>query len=655
MTQPTSEGISAGLPEKEIPLPGYLLRQPGGIFVDLSLFPVGGGFAEFIENLFGEGWRFSGLDYSLLSGLLYDYDAILEAHGIGKKVKLADDVVVFTLQRKDLYKAVKVDAEGKHAEYLFEPALIEVITEVLPVLGEPGADGVAAVVGSERKSELVQTRLDTDEFIAKMWGKGVRYGIDVEVVAGVISRGETVRMVIARQLEATEGSDAEIEEASDALRRDNSPKRLLNGKADLRRFQNRFPQIANGARLLKKKKRVLGKPGFKVSGMRIEPLLPLDFDLLLLAGEGTRVENQGVNEYIVSTRDGFLSLDVVTNHISVTEKIENKGGISAKTTGDLSLAGDEFVEHGEVQEGRVVEGRNMTFRSDVYGDIVSQSGLILLEGSLSGGSAKSHGGEVISNARAFNSVIEAWNGRVTAKYAEGCLIMGETVEIERAVNCEIIAKQVNIGSAEGSGVAGKMIRIASSSAHRNRESIIFMLVPSLVSMDAQIRRVQKAIADCEQGITDNEQELARIRADEEVAKYLALAASIRQGSVKLNPEQQANWNKMTVKFAPADKAMNKLIAGKQEQLEQIDSFRQELAFLLQAREKSGEGIHCEINEVAGDTLVRTMAAFNGTAEFVKFSTGELRNRLREQGSAQERVFSSDEGAFDWQYVLPEIA
>ncbi len=119
------------------------------------------------------------------------------------------------------------------------------------------------------------------------------------------------------------------------LRRDNSPKKLPNGQADLRKFQNRFPQIAKGARLLKKKKRVLGKPGFKVSGVMIEPPLPEDFDLQALAGEGTRVENQGVNEFIVATRDGFLSLDVETNHIAVTEKIENKSGVSVKTTGDL--------------------------------------------------------------------------------------------------------------------------------------------------------------------------------------------------------------------------------------------------------------------------------------------------------------------------------
>jgi uncharacterized protein len=654
MMPQSSAAIPAGLKENEILLPDYLHRQHGGILANLSLFPAGGGFAGYLDQLFGGGARFQGLDYGVLSGLLYDYDSVLDTHGIGAKLKLAEDVVAFPPLRRALYKAVKVDAESKRAEYLFEPVQIEVDVEV-PVYGEPGVDGVAPVVGSARKKELQPAQLDIDEFVADMWLKGVRYGVAVEAVAEVIASGETVRIDIAHALEATEGCDAEIEEASDALRRDNSPKRLANGKADLRRFQNRFPQISRDSRLLKKKKRVLGKPGFKVSGMVIEPPVPLDFDLSALAGEGTRVENQGANEYIVASRDGFLSLDVVTNHIDVTEKIENKGGVSVKTTGDLSLEGDEFIEHGEVQEGRVVEGKNMTFRSDVYGDIVSQGGFILLEQNLSSGSAKSFGGDVTANSHAFNSIIEAWEGRVTVKYAESCLILGESVEIERAVNCEIIARNVQVGIAQGCAVAGKIIKISSSGSCRGKETIVSMLIPGLAKIDAQINQVNKAIVDCKNIIETKMQELVQIEADEEVVQYRSLETSIQQGSVKLNAEQQNNWQKMMVKFARTNRMMEKLKLEKQEQLTRIEAFQQELAYLLEAREKSGQGIHCEISEIAGDTLVRTMVACNGFVDFRKNSASELRIKLREQGFPQERVFLNDEGSLDWCYELPEIA
>jgi hypothetical protein len=642
------------LKDNEVALPDYLLRLQGGIYVDLSLVPTDGGFAGFLDRLFSEGSRFQGLDYGLLSGLLYNFDSILDEHGAGVRLKLAERVVDFPPGRKALYKAVKVDAKGERAEYLFEPAQIEVVRDV-PVYGEPGDDGVAPVVGSARQTELQATQLDPDEFVADMWLKGVRFGIDYKGVANAISRGEVVRMEIAHYLDATEGCDAEVEEASDALRRDNSPKKLANGKADLRRFQNRFPQISEGARLLKKKKRVLGKPGFRVSGEVIEPLLPADFDLLELAGEGTRVENQGVNEFIVSTRDGFLSLDTETNHIAVTEKIENKAGVSIKTTGDLSLAGDDFIEHGEVQEGRVVEGKNMTFRSDVYGDIVSQGGYILLEKNLSGGRARCMGGDVTSNGRLLNSIVEAWSGVVTAKYAEGCLIMGESVNIERAVNCEIIGKRVQVGSAEGCGIAGKNIKIGSADSHRDKQTTVSMLVPSLTTIDAQINQTRKAIADCRQAAAAKEQELARIKSDEDVAKYQALEASIRQGKVKLTAAQQENWQKMTDRFARTTHAMEKLIAGKQEQLERIPAYEQELMRLLQARDKSGEGILCNIAEVVGDTLVRTMVAYHGVSGFQQVDATELRIKLREPGFQQEQVFMDSEGSLDWRYELPEIA
>lgn len=635
-------------------LPGYMLRQQDGIFVDLSIFPVGGKFADYIDRLFGDGLRFQGVDYGVLSGLLYEYDAMLDNYGISAKVKLASDIVDFPPERKALYKGVKVEVDGSSAAYLFEPVSIEVVTEE-PVYGEPGADGTPAIVGSAQKTELVPTKLDLDEFVADMWLKGVRYGISVGEVAGVIARGETVRMEVALQRDETPGHDAEIEEVSDALHRDNSPKKLANGKADLRKYQNRFPQIASGSRLLKKKKRVLGTPGFKVSGVMIEPPLPSDFDLADLAGEGTRVENQEGFEFIVAGWDGFLSLDVGSNHIAITEKIENKGGISVRTTGDISLSGNDFIEHGEVQEGRIVEGKNMTFRSDVYGDIVSQGGLILIEKNLSGGSAKSNGGNITLNGRALNSLIEAWDGVVTLKYAEGCLIMGASVVIERAVNCEIIAESVQVGISEGCGIAGKNVQIKSSNTCRDKETLVFMLVPDLTGLDAQIGQQRQEMDDCNKTIKAKRLEMDQIKADEGVAKYLALATSIRQGVVKLSDTQQDSWHAMTAKFAKSQSAMDKLEAEMQEQLKRIQAAQQVLSDLLEERQKIGAGIHGEIVEIAGDTLVRSMVVENGIFGCRKKDSGELRMRLREPGQAQERILFKDTGSLDWTYVLPPIA
>ena len=628
-------------------LPVYLIRQPDGVFADLANFPLPGEFGRFIDRLFGEGARFRGLDYRLFSGLLYDYDGIVAAHGMSARLRLADDIVAFSPVRRALYRAVKVDADNRRAEYFFEPVVMETVIEE-PVYGKAGADGVAPVTGTVRKAVMQPSKLDLDEFIADMWTKDVRFGINVEAVASVIFRGETVRMNIATQLDASQGRDAEIEEACSVLHRDNSPKLLLNGQADLRRFQNRFPQIENGARLLKKNSKVFGKPGYKVNGEVITPEIPRDdIDLYALAGPGTHVDIQEGCEYILASQGGFLSLDVQSNLISVTEMIENKGGISLKTTGDLSLAGNEFIEHGEVQEGRVVEGRNMTFRSDVYGDVISRGGFILLEGNLSGGSAKSYGGDVTSNGRVFNSVIEACTGKVSLKYAESCLILGESVDVERAVNCEIVAENIQVGSAEGCGIAGKNIRIQSSDSCRGKETLISMMVPDLSALEAKVAQLSLAIAECNKNAETKEQELALIKADAEFAKYLALAASIRQGKIQLNAAQQEGWKKMTEKFAKNMSAGSRLSAEKQEQLTRAQDLLQEQTEMLAVREKTCVGIRCEISEVAGDTVVQSMVA--QLPAFQKSPVGEIRRRLREQNLKHKRIFSDDQGSLVWQY------
>jgi hypothetical protein len=646
-------GNLAELKEGDVLLPNYLLSQEDGIYVNLSLFPVGGEFDTFIDRLFGDGYRFVQLNYQLLMNLLFDYDVILDTYGIDTKVKLAKDIVSFPPRRKKLYRATKTDSYFESTEYFFEPVEIEVEIEI-PVYGEETGDGVRPIVGTERISEFKPTTLDVDEFIADMWLKGVRFGIAVDEVAGVILRKASVRMIVATQLDATTGTDAEIEEASDVLRRDNSPKILPNGKADLRKFQNRFPQVEVGTLLLKKKPRSLGKPGYKVNGARIEPEIPNELDLQKLAGIGTRIETHDGYEFIVSARKGFLALDVETNHIQITEKIENKTGVSLKTTGDLSLEGKDFIEHGEVQEGRIVQGTNMTFRSEVYGAVVSKGGFILLEQNLSNGSAKSLGGDVTSNGRAFNSNIEAREGRIVINYAEACLILGKSVVIDQAINCDIVAEDIVIGTAEGCGIAGKSIKITSSRDSRGNETNISLVLPDLTVIETQIRQVNKAIQNCQQIISTKENEVVQISSSGEVAKYLAVAASVKKSTVKLSAAHQENWKKMTDKFAKVDSALVMLNGDIQDQLKRIQSFKQEIVYLVEGRENTGKGIQCQIAEVVGDTLVRTMSVYNGIIGLHRMVPVELKGKLREQASLNEKIFFEDEGSLDWKFKLPEI-
>lgn len=648
MTASDLTGDAGDVLRDQLVTPGFVARRPDGVFILLSRLQSNGDFELFVERLFGEGLRFGGLDYPAFLNLLYDADWLAEAKLKGGEIKVADGLVRFQPQRRALYRPVKILEGGARAEYVFEPVSIEVSYEE-PVYGEPDANGVAQIVRYVTKTREQPARLDFDEFVADMWSKGVKFGIDAEAMRLVVARGTSVRMIVARQLEPTEGSDAEIREVSEKLHRDNAPKMMASGKADLAVFANRFPQMAKGTRLLRKIPRVLGKQGRKVTGAVIEPKIPNDLDLYALSSEGTRVEQFPDGEYIVATLDGFLTLDSKSNTVSITEKIENKAGISVKTTGNLSLSVDEFIEHGEVQEGRVVEGKHMTFLSNVFGKVVSQGGNIRIDGNLSGGQAHTHGGNVTLNGRVSRAVVRAKDGEVTANFCESSTLVGGSVRIEHAVNCEIVADEVYAGTVEGCTIAAKTVQIASADERRGRETLVTLLIPDFSASDQFIAKLRKEIAGVQQDVGEKRQRIEQLKSGEEFAKYLALAERIRSGAINLTQEQAGNWRKLMEKHAKATGEMAKLdgeIAALDKSLKESE---EELSYTERDRAEMGKGIACVINKVVGQTTGQTMASSNGLEIFDKMSGNDIRNSLQKSDSSKARIFSSDDGSIDWEF------
>jgi hypothetical protein len=365
-----------------------------------------------------------------------------------------------------------------------------------------------------------------------MWVKGVRFGINVEAVCDALQNEATARIDIASQLEPTESKDAEIIEETDLLHQDNAPMILADGKADLHRARNRFPQVAKNVVLLRKVPRVLGKPGHRVNGTVIEPRIPEDIDLSKLAGAGARIEQSPKGEILVSSIDGFIVIDTGTGAISITTKIENQGGISAKSTGNLKLTVEEYIEHGEVEEGCVVEGKHLVFLADVFGTVISDGGNIELNSRLSGGHAKSVGGNISVKGKTLNATLEAWDGNVRVEFVENSLIMGKSVIVGRAVNCEIVAEELQLGVAEGCAIAGKNLQIVSTSVYKNRETVISILLPDIAAYDRQIADAKNGIVQIEQAIQAKNREIAAHQSDERFARYIALAERVRAGEIK---------------------------------------------------------------------------------------------------------------------------
>jgi len=340
----------------ELVLPSFVLKRDDGLYVDAVRAALDAQFTRFVDSVFAEGAYFPNVDYAVLSRLLYQ--AAGPASTKTEWLKLSDQLAAFPESRRALYKSIKIIGDAERAEYLFEPVFVE-------------AD--AAEGESPATAQPVPAKLVFDEFVAHAWGQGVRAGIDDKTVRRIIETGEMGLIEIAKWIEPAAGQDASIQEISDALHRDNAPKQLANGHIDLGHFKNRYPQIAKNVALLKKTPRVLGQPGRNLSGELLEPDMPKDFDFKALAGIGTQVEQRSDGEYIVSIMEGFLTLDSTTNQVSINAKIVSHEGVSMRTTGDLVLTGDDYEEHGEVEELRTVEGKNMTFCADVYGSLISRA------------------------------------------------------------------------------------------------------------------------------------------------------------------------------------------------------------------------------------------------------------------------------------------
>lgn len=637
-------------------LPGFLSRRDDGFYVDVSLLESPQNFRQFVDRVFGANAFFTELDYPLFLKLLYEPDALAipvrkDAQGSVSAVRLAKGIVSFKPERHKAYREAKVAKDGKMAEYMFEPVMVEREVE-LPVFGPQPDDSSAPrpILGYEKRKQLQRVKLDPDEFVAAMWLQGIRYGLDMRTVRAMIKDDSSGRLEIAHMLESFPGRDATIVEQSDTLHRDDAPKRLADGRVDLSTYSNHFPQVAAGTRLMKKISRAMGRPGWDVRGAVFEPPLPKDLDLEAMAGPGTRIEQTPQGEFIVASMAGFLHIDARSNLISVAEKIVSKAGVSMETTGNLELAGSDYEEHGEVLEQRQVTGHNMTFFDDVFGKAISDGGKIDLRSNLAGGEARSPQGSIVIAGTASNATVEARGGEIEINIAHNTLIIGKKVKITKAVNCDIVAEEIEVESCAACGILGKAVLLHTSDEWKNTETLVSIQIPDRTAWDERRADLDRQLADIRKTKAGKEENAAQISTQSEVRKFLALRQKVDAGEIKIAPAQEAGWKTTTVRFASVTRQLEKLI-DEIRKLKEEEEYLCNQAEKLQVSRAQAEGaVFCVIKLVTGETIVRTRAGPVEGLLFDALGPKELRIRLRESGSAAERLFTGTSGTYNWRLV-----
>ena len=638
-------------------LPGFVRRAEDGLYVEISLLESEQDFHKFVDQVFASSAYFSELDYPLFLKLLYELESLelparRNAMNATPAVRLASDIVPFTPERQGAYREAKVSRDGKMAEYFFEPVAVEHELE-LPLYGPPSETDPSAprqILGYEKCKQLLKVKLDPDEFIAAMWMQGIRYGLDMRTLGAMIRDDSSGRLEIARMLEPLPGRDATIVEQADTMHRDDAPKRLADGRVDLSTFSNHFPHVDAGTRLLKKVPRALGKPGWDVHGTLFESPVPKDLDLGALAGPGTRIEISAEGEFIAAAITGFLGIDARSNLLSVTEKIVSKQGVSMQTTGNLELTGLDYEEHGEVLEKRQVMGHNMTFFADVFGQAISDDGRIEFKANLAGGVARSPHGNIIVEGTASNAVVEARYGEIEINVAHNTLIIGKKVKILQAVNCDIVAEQIEIESCAACAVLGKSILLHTSKDWKGTETLVSIQIPDATAWDSRREDLDKQLADIGKTKAGKAENAEQISSQADVQKFLALRARVESGEIKIAPAQEAGWKTTVVRFASVTRLLEKLLDDVRKLKIEEEYLNKQLEKLSVARTAAEAAVSCEIREVFGDTIVRTIKGPVEALLYGSLTPKEIHARLRESGSPEERMFSGDHGSYQWSLI-----
>lgn len=611
-------------------MPEGVVVRPDGVFLDLRrLAPE---LAGAVEALFRTGFVLRGLDYPVLARVLYGVGPEL-APNAELLARIGDKLEPFPSLRKMLYRNVKL-RDGE-AEYFFEPIYLP--AEELP-------DGTLL---PER-----QAQLDFDEFVADMWLKNVRFGIQVADVRAALAAPKGERVTAARDLEPTPAQDAQVVEVASELHRSDAPRQRADGTVDLTSFQNRFPQIKQGMRLLQKVPGKPGAPGRTVGGQPMPALQPADVDLQRFAGEGTLIARDAEGEFLVAAREGFLDVDPKSGKVALSDKIISREGVSGRTTGNLELMG-AFEEFGDVQELRDVNGSDITVHGDVFGNIHSSGGKIVLGRNLVGGKAINAKGDITVAGVASGATIQTANGTVTIKgRAESCVISAPKVVIAEASNCEIFADEVEVELAIGCAVAGRSVKVESAGPRKNSEMFVYVVVKDVAGHEAELEALQQQTAKQEADIALWRAEHDRLNALAEVRSYLTLAEKLRKGEIQLTPAQVPQLKKVAAAVAPQIKTIGQLLqsirntedamAGARARRDELEALKRDAAARSSVR----------VLMVDGEVLVRTLPLGDAVAANFMAQSKDYKAMLRGPRLDSLTIFTGASGSVSWHGAAP---
>ncbi len=497
----------------------FLHQESQGIFILPGKVTESSDFYKFIEAVFQRGYCLQGLNYKNFMALLSDLPAAKANYA---RLILATALVPLSPSRELLYQG-ELTITRQEAMYDFTL--------------QADSRGVFAK-GIKPPSAKDSTR-NLDEFVAVLWKRGLRFGLDLEAVnlGLAVPKNQYLRLTIARNQPPIPGADAKVE-AVMSLEKDLRPLESPEGEVDLRRYQCVFPQARLGQVILRKIPATPGREGRTMAGGPIPTKAGKDLDLKKLAGSGTEIKVMSSIECLVAAQPGFVSRHPGSGAVSVTDEVINHTPVGIKT-GSLTIEAERCLQFGGVQPGYQLEGNNLTLKSGaVEGEVISRRGLVNVEDSVAGGRVTALGGDIAVRGRVLaGSSLEAYRGRITADYVERCTIIAREVEVRRAVNSVIIAEQATVAECMGSGIFAFGLKVGRTLASpRSSETGTSLVVPIIEPPRRPVTIIKRTIRALVQPLPEMEAAIEKIGADPHVQRYLHALAAYQQAKSEAQAE-----------------------------------------------------------------------------------------------------------------------
>ncbi len=240
------------------------------------------------------------------------------------------------------------------------------------------------VLTTEILEETVPSPIPIDRVIVKLNSLGIKYGIDLDVIARELAAPNGQKVVFARGQPPVPSQDTMIEYlfGPEARARKEVSEKDRIDHLD----KGQFLAVGVGTVLAVKHPPVPGKNGLTVTGREIPAGEPKDIEIMV--GEGVSLISQG--EKAVATASGRPVLVGKNKIISIVPELTIPGNVDIHT-GHIEFKGDVIIR-GDVMEGLMVRSTGrVTVLGHVYSGHILASGDVIIGQNLVGGTIAAGG------------------------------------------------------------------------------------------------------------------------------------------------------------------------------------------------------------------------------------------------------------------------